>query len=77
MEIEQYSSSWRRGTRWYFCEISKDLFDNYLVRRAWGDIISRRGGGKEHICQSLEEAKKLYAYVIKRRTQRGYQNKPI
>jgi len=68
-------SYWERDTRWYYCEICQDLFENWIVRRAWGDKISRRSGGKEHLCESLEEAEKLYEYVIKRRKSRKYKRK--
>ena len=68
-------SYWERDTRWYYCEICQDLFENWIVRRAWGDKISRRSGGKEHLCESLEEAEKLYEYVLKRRKSHKYERK--
>ena len=71
---KQYSF-WERGTRWYYCDISQDLFKNWLVCRVWGDKVSRRGGRKEHLCESLEEAEKLYQYVVKRRKWRKYKQK--
>ncbi|MGH2412197.1 MAG: WGR domain-containing protein [Microcystaceae cyanobacterium] len=68
-----HNQSWQRGTRWYYCHIEQDLFGNWVVRRVWGDRVSRRSGSKEHLCQSLEEAQKVFEYVAKRRKWRKYE----
>jgi hypothetical protein len=75
LEVCEKQSYWERGTRWYYCEIIQDLFENWIVRRVWGDKVSRRGGRKEHLCESLEEAEKLYEYVVERRKKRKYEQK--
>ena len=69
MKQETY---WSRGTRWYYCQICQDIFQNWTVIRVWGDSVSRKGGKKEHLCQSFEDAEKVFQYVIKRRKWHKY-----
>lgn len=71
--MELQPSFWRRGTRWYYFYLCQDLFENWTLVRVWGDSLSRRGGKKEHLCQSYEDAQKLYDYSLKRRKAHKYQ----
>ena len=66
------SANGQRGNRFYRCEITQDLFGNWLVVRRWGAIDSRRWGSKDEVCQDYAEAQKLFGAVAKRREKRQY-----
>lgn len=63
---------WRRGDRFYRCEVRQDLFGNWLVVRQWGGISSGRWGAKETVCESFAEAQAVFEAVAKRREKREY-----
>lgn len=71
--IDQWkSASWRRGDRYYHCELRQDLFGNWLVVRQWGGVSSGKWGAKEMLCTNYAEAEALFRTVAKRREKREY-----
>jgi hypothetical protein len=71
--FEQWKCSrWRRGDRFYRCELVQDLFGNWLVVRQWGGVSSGKGGAKETVCKDYGEALELFEVVAKRREKRDY-----
>lgn len=65
-------TSWRTASRYYVAEIVQDLWGNWLLRRSWGGLGSRRGSSKTLPAESYEEALLLLADTAKRRQKRGY-----
>ena len=71
--VDQWKCAWwRRGDRYYLCEIRQDLFSNWVVVRQWGGIHSGKWGRKETLCKDYEEAFALLLAVAKRRKKRDY-----
>jgi hypothetical protein len=71
--FEQWKCArWRRGDRFYRCEVRQDLFGNWVVVRQWGGVSSGKWGAKEMVCKSYAEAEALFAAVAKRREKRKY-----
>ena len=67
-------SSWERGTRFYILELSKDIFDNWILKRTWG-TLSRFDFGQSEF-QSFDrydEAYAEYSRQFKRRRKRRYE----
>lgn len=66
------TASWRRGDRYYHCELKQNLFADWVVVRSWGTVGTRRGRQMESYCHSFEDAEAVFQTVIKRRKYRGY-----
>ena len=64
---------WRRGDRYYHCELKQNLFADWVVVKAWGTVGTKRGRQMENHCSSYVEAQKTFQAVFKRREYREYQ----
>lgn len=67
------SAYWRRGDRYYHCELKQNLFADWIVVKAWGTIGTKRGRMMENSCSSYTEAQETFQAVFKRRKYREYQ----
>lgn len=59
-------------TRYYVALLQVDLFDEWVVSRAWGGKASRLGQQRSDLCASREAGLALIEQVRKRRLKRGY-----
>lgn len=67
-------SSWRKGTRSYVLILCQDLFGNWLVQKVWGSNRNRGSGQSQDLmCNSFEEAEKVYQKQFQKRIKRGYE----
>lgn len=72
-EIGQWATHrWQTSQRYYIAEIMQDLWGNWLLRRSWGGLGSRRGSNLTVPAESYEQALMLLADTAKRRQARGY-----
>jgi hypothetical protein len=72
-ELNQWKSArWRRGERFYRCDVRQDLFGTWVLVKEWGGIISGNWGKKETVCEGYAEAEALFEAVAKRREKRDY-----
>lgn len=63
---------WRKGTRFYSCQIQQDIFGDWIVLKQWGRIGAPRGQHQEVPCERYEQGVKIFNSVAARRTKRGY-----
>lgn len=63
---------WRKGSRFYSCELRQNLFGEWVVIRRWGRASALSGQSLEHFCRSYDEGLDIFRGVEKRRSQRGY-----
>lgn len=61
--------SQRRG---YTLELSEDLFGAYILRRRWFGLSNRRGGGKQQVFLTEEDAMREIRRVMRARIKNGY-----
>ena len=66
------SAAWRRGTRYYYCQLQQDLFGNWIVCKSWGDVRSKRGREMIVNCACYDDAVQIFSAVEKRRKYRKY-----
>ncbi|MCC0178073.1 WGR domain-containing protein [Waterburya agarophytonicola K14] len=64
---------WRRGNRYYHCELKQNLFADWVLIRSWGTIGTKRGRQMENYCSSFAQAQETFKAVFKRREYRNYQ----
>lgn len=60
------------ATRGYIMDLSTDLFGAFVLRRRWYGRRNRRGGAKEQIFVTEEEARREVDRVCRVRQRRGY-----
>lgn len=58
---------WESDTRWYEVFVSRDLFDQCVVLRAWGGKYSRKHGQKCHAVRDEAAASQVIARIHRRR----------
>lgn len=63
----------RAKERFYRIEVKKYGNNGLVLDYHWGSCISNRGGKKNILLFSEEEAKKTIEQVMKRRKSRGYE----
>ena len=72
-EVERWRrQDWRKGTRFYSCQLCQNLFGEWVVVRRWGRASALKGQSIEHLCSSYDEGFDIFRGVEKRRAQRGY-----
>lgn len=62
-------SSSRRG---YTLELSEDLFGAYILRRRWFGLSNKRGGVKQQVFLTEEDAMREIRRVMRARIRNGY-----
>ena len=72
-QVERWKRrDWRKGSRYYSCELCQNLFGEWIIRRRWGRVTAKQGQSLENTCDSYEEGLERLRAVEKRRLQRGY-----
>ena len=72
-QIESWRrQDWRKGSRYYSCELCQNLFGEWVVLRRWGRVSALKGQRLEHTCRSYDEGLQMLSALNKRRMQRGY-----
>lgn len=66
------SKRWQTDRRYYVVEVGQDLWGNWLVKRNWGGLRSRRGNSITMPADNYEHALELLAAIEKRRLSRHY-----
>ena len=67
----------RSSRRGYVLELSRDLLGDYVLRRHWFGLTSRRGGMKQQVFVEEEDAMREVAKIERTRMRHGYQLKQM
>ncbi|CAK0756083.1 putative Wgr [Gammaproteobacteria bacterium] len=59
--------------RYYKIAVTEEGTNGIVLAHDWGSCISNRGGKKNLLVQTQEEAQKFIAKMMKRRKSRGYE----
>lgn len=59
-------------SRFYFIWIKKNISNEIILSHKWGAINNNRGGKKNVLMQTEEEAQTFINQMMKRRKSRGY-----
>ena len=74
-QVERWRrQDWRKGSRYYSCELCQNLFGQWVVLRRWGRVTALKGQSLEHPCVSYAEGEEILTKVAERRMQRGYRD---
>lgn len=63
----------REKSRYYTIAVHKTFPDEIVLNYAWGGCNSNRGGKKNLLVHTEEEAQKYITQMMKRRKSRGYE----
>ena len=62
--------------RGYTVDLSCDLFGAYILRRHWFGLSNKRGGMKQQVFVTEQEALQVVKKIVQARTRNGYQQIP-
>lgn len=60
-------------SRYYTIAVQKTLFNEILLKYSWGGCNSNRGGKKNLLVETEQDAQKFINQMMKRRKSRGYE----
>lgn len=59
--------------RFYFVSLSRNLFDEYVLERIYGNISNKTPTGKKiNIFNSLNDSKNMFENIVKKKLKRFY-----
>jgi len=65
---------WETDTKYYKANLYQDLFNDWILEKAWGSRFNRRGGEQLICCASYEDGINKIKTLNSLRKRRGYQN---
>ena len=65
----------RSPHRGYTVDLSEDLFGAFVLQRRWFGLANKRGGAKQQVFATEQEALQAVAKIVRARVKRGYQQK--
>jgi len=73
MQTKLYRKIDSKHIRYYFIELQKTLFGDYIVERIYGNLLNRAPTGKRiNYFNTKEEAEKFFNKTINKKQKKGY-----
>ena len=63
---------WETENKYYIAWLEEDLFEDWVLIKAWGDKYSRLGNIRQELCDSYNNGIFRLQTLDKKRQQRGY-----